>query len=54
MGPGAVGCGGREGGGDEEVVLGFWQRGEDVFGESFRTSRWVVDFSALLGFFFGG
>lgn len=36
-----MGWGRVEEGGDEEVVLGVWEWGEDVFGESFRVARWV-------------
>ena len=36
-----MGWGRGEEGGDEEVVLGVWERGEDVFRESFRAARWV-------------
>ena len=39
-----------EEGGDEEVVLGVWERGEDVFGESFCVARWVF----VLAFFLEG
>ena len=41
MEAGEVGWERGEEGGDEEVVLGVWEWGEDVFGESFCVARWV-------------